>query len=85
MLDRFQIAFGERVFDHDDAQAGDLLGDIERRYAWRGTTVLMETATKSKRSAKQVFDKFSSGPADYAFAKTVVPVRFGSSRSATKT
>jgi anti-sigma regulatory factor (Ser/Thr protein kinase) len=75
MFDRFQIASGELVFDHDDAQADDLLDDIQPRYARRGTTVLMEIATTSKRTAKQVFDKFSSGPDDYAFAKTVVPVR----------
>lgn len=75
MFDSFQIASGELVFDHDDAQADDLLDDIEPRYARRGTTVLMEIATRSKRTAKQVFDKFSSGPEDYAFAKTVVPVR----------
>ncbi|HVU81871.1 MAG TPA: DUF4325 domain-containing protein [Rhodanobacteraceae bacterium] len=75
MFDRFQIASGELLFDHDGAQAGDLLDDVESRYARRGTTVLMEIATKSKRTAKQVFDKFSSGPDDYAFAKTIVPVR----------
>ncbi len=75
MFDRFQIASGGLVFDHDDAQVDDLLDDIEPRYARRGTTVLMEIATKSKRTAKQVFDRFSSGPDDYAFAKTVVPVR----------
>lgn len=75
MFDRFQIASGELVFDHDDAEADDLLHDIEPRYARRGTTVLMEIATKSKRTASQVFDKFSSGPDDYAFAKTIVPVR----------
>lgn len=75
MFDRFQIASGELVFDHDDAQADDLLDGIEARYTRHGTTVLMEIATKSRRTAKQVFDKFSSGPDDYAFAKTVVPVR----------
>jgi anti-sigma regulatory factor (Ser/Thr protein kinase) len=75
MFDRFQIASGELVFDHDDAEADDLLDDMEPRYARRGTTVLMEIAMKSRRTAKQVFDKFSSGPDDYAFAKTVVPVR----------
>jgi hypothetical protein len=75
MFDRFQIASGELVFDHDDAQADDLLDDIGPRYSRRGTTVLMEIATGSKRTAKQVFDQFSSGPDDYAFAKTVVPVR----------
>lgn len=75
MFDRFQIASGELVFDHDAAQADDLLADIEPRYARRGTSVLMEISTRSKRTAKRVFDEFSSGPDDYAFAKTVVPVR----------
>ena len=75
MFDRFQIASGQLVFDHDDKQADDLLERIEPRYARRGTTVLMRIATKSKRTAKQVFDTFSSGPDDYSFAKTVVPVR----------
>jgi len=75
MFDRFQIASGELVFDHDDAEADDLLDAIAPRYARRGTTVLMEITAKSRRTAKQVFDKFSSGPDDYAFAKTVVPVR----------
>ncbi len=75
MFDRFQIASGELVLDHDDAEPDDLLDDVEPRYARRGTTVLMEIAAKSKRTAKQVFDRFSSGPDDYAFAKTVVPVR----------
>src|SRR5574337_1355785 len=38
MFDRFQIVSGELVFDHDDAEADDLLDDIEPRYARRGTT-----------------------------------------------
>lgn len=75
MFDRFQIASGELLFDHDDAEADDLLDAIDARYARRGTTVLMEIASNSKRTAKQVFDEFSSGPDDYAFAKTIVPVR----------
>lgn len=75
MFDHFQIASGDLVFDHNDAEADDLLDTIEPRFARRGTTVLMEIATRSKRSAKKVFDAFSSGPDDYAFAKTVVPVR----------
>lgn len=75
MFDRFRIASGELVFDCGEEQAGDLLDDIEPPYAQRGTTVLMEIATRSKHTAKQVFDKFSSGPEDYAFVKTVVPVR----------
>lgn len=75
MFDRFQIASGDLVFDHDDAAADDLLNDIDLRHARRGTTVLMDIASDSKRTARQVFDAFSSGPDDYAFARTIVPVR----------
>ena len=35
----------------------------------------MAIAADSPRTARQVFDAFSSGPDEYAFAKTVVPVR----------
>jgi anti-sigma regulatory factor (Ser/Thr protein kinase) len=75
MFDRFQIASGELVFDHDDAKDDDLLYDIDRRYVRAGTTVLMEIAVDATRTSKEVFDEFSSGPDDYTFAKTVVPVR----------
>ncbi|MFT4256452.1 MAG: STAS-like domain-containing protein [Pseudoxanthomonas sp.] len=35
----------------------------------------MQIATDSPRVIKDVFDEYSSGPDDYAFARTVVPVR----------
>jgi hypothetical protein len=35
----------------------------------------MEIAVDSKRTDREVFEAFSSGPDEYAFAKTVVPVR----------
>lgn len=75
MFDRFQIASGDLIFDHDDAETEDLLHEIEPRYVRHGTTVLMEIAVDAARTQKQVFDQFSSGPDDYTFAKTVVPVR----------
>lgn len=75
MFDRFQIVSHDLVFDHDAAEGDDLLYDIDPRQVRVGTTVLMEIAIDATRTAKQVFDEFSSGPDDYAFAKTVVPVR----------
>lgn len=73
MFDRFQIASRELVFDHDDGADDDLL--FELGDASHGTAVSMEIGTQTVRTAKQVFDQFSSGPDDYTFAKTVVPVR----------
>ena len=72
MCDRFQILSGELVFDHADGLPLDWLEEtgIDRS----GTTVVIEIAIDSDRTMKQVFDRFSSGPDDYSFAKTVVPV-----------
>lgn len=75
MLDHFVIQSGELVFDHDEAHAEDVLFEQDAIAAAKGTTVRMDIAEASERTAKQVFDAFSSGPDDYAFAKTIVPVR----------
>ncbi|MEO7067656.1 MAG: DUF4325 domain-containing protein [Rhodanobacter sp.] len=75
MFDNFQIVSGDLVFDHDGAEEDDLLYDREVPRVRRGTTVVMMISLLSERTVKQVFDEFSSGPDDYDFAKTVVPVR----------
>ncbi len=75
MLDHFVIESGELVFDHDDANADDVLLEGDDSSSVPGTIVRMDIAEGARRTAKQVFDEFSSGPDDYAFAKTVVPVR----------
>lgn len=73
MFDHFSIQSGELSFNHDAGQPQDFL--IGEQGELNGTLVSMEIAVHSKRTAKEVFDEFSSGPDDYAFAKTVVPVR----------
>ncbi|HZX70122.1 MAG TPA: DUF4325 domain-containing protein [Rhodanobacter sp.] len=75
MFDNFQIVSGDLVFDHDAAEEDDLLYDVEVPRVRHGTTVVMTIGLSSERTAKQVFDEYSSGPDDYDFAKTVVPVR----------
>ena len=75
MFDRFQIASGELVFDHDAAERDDLLYDLEADDVRDGTTVVMDIALDATRTDVEVFEAFSSGPDDHAFAKTVVPVR----------
>ena len=75
MFDQFQIASGDLVFDHDHEDASDLLYDDDPEDLRDGTTVLMEIARNSSRTDREVFEAFSSGPDEYAFAKTVVPVR----------
>jgi anti-sigma regulatory factor (Ser/Thr protein kinase) len=72
MCDRFQILSGELVFDHDSRKPLDWLdaSGIDRD----GTTVVMEILLSSPRTTREVFERYSSGPDDYSFARTVVPV-----------
>ena len=75
MFDRFQIASYDLIFDHDEAKGDDLLYDGDSGTIRSGTTVLMEIAKDSSQTDTSVFEAFSSGPDDHAFAKTIVPVR----------
>ena len=72
MFDVYRIQSGALVFDHDAAFDLDLLDDGE---AVEGTQVTMQVATDSARTSREVIDAWSSGPDDYSFARTVVPVR----------
>ncbi|MDE2085066.1 MAG: DUF4325 domain-containing protein [Xanthomonadaceae bacterium] len=74
MFDRFQIVSGGLVYAHDEGRHDDVLFDTDDA-PQTGTVVHMAIDASSARTAKQVFDEYSSGPDDYTFAKTVVPVR----------
>jgi anti-sigma regulatory factor (Ser/Thr protein kinase) len=73
IFDHFQIHSGGLMFDHAHDESDDLLDEFEARIP--GTAVHMEIARNSDRELRKVFDTYSSGPDDYDFAKTVVPVR----------
>jgi anti-sigma regulatory factor (Ser/Thr protein kinase) len=73
MFDNFRIVSGGLAFDHDTDLA-DILTDDDGT-SDRGTTVRMAIRTDATRTAREVFEAYSSGPDDYSFAKTVVPVR----------
>lgn len=74
MFDNFQIVSGGLVFDHDDGHENDVLFD-HADAPREGTIVYMAIDIASTRTANEVFAAYSSGPDDYTFAKTVVPVR----------
>jgi anti-sigma regulatory factor (Ser/Thr protein kinase) len=74
MFDQFQIVSRGLTFDHDQKQAEDVLLDDDSTPP-AGTGVYMAIDTSSTRTISQVFNEFSSGPEDYTFAKTIVPVR----------
>ena len=81
MFDSFRIASEGLVFDHDADYERDLLDDADEA---NGTRVEMQIATDSARTAKDVIDQYSSGPDDYSFAKTVVPVRLANSAASSR-
>lgn len=74
MFDQFQIVSRGLTFDHDEKHGDDVLLDDDTAPP-AGTGVYMAIDTSSTRTINQVFNEFSSGPEDYTFAKTIVPVR----------
>lgn len=73
VFDLFDIRSGSLHFMHDDGR-DDLL--IERPKNAPGTLVVMRLLNNSKRTTKEIFDKFAV-PEEYTFAKTIVPVKLG--------
>lgn len=73
VFDLFDIRSGSLHFMHD-AGLDDML--IERPKNAPGTLVVMRLTNDSKRTTKEIFDKFAA-PEEYTFAKTIVPVRLG--------
>jgi hypothetical protein len=73
VFDLFDIRSGSLHFMHDDGR-DDLL--IERPKNASGTLVVMRLMNNSKRTTKEIFDKFAA-PEEYTFAKTIVPVKLG--------
>ncbi len=72
-FDKFFIVSGDLAFTHVDQDSNDFL--LHREKATAGTHVIMKISIDSTKSLKQIFDAYSSGPDDYHFDKTVVPVK----------
>lgn len=72
MFDQFNILSGGVYFSHEFDDEEDWI--IEPRAPASGTLVQMSLNNHTSRTQKKVFDKFSVGE-DYAFSRTVVPVR----------
>ncbi len=72
MFDGFAILSGNVYFTHKYDEVEDWI--LEQQKFQTGTGVFMELSNNTSRTAKQIFDSFSSDN-DYGFTKTVVPVR----------
>ena len=73
MMDDFAILSGDVYFSHEYGEEEDWI--LERDRPDTGTAVFMDLANKSERTDQEVFNRFASDEEDYAFTKTVVPVR----------
>lgn len=71
MFDLFGILSGEVHFSHEFDEKEDWISEISNRGP--GTLVTMKLHNHTARTAKKVFDKFTTDD-DYGFTKTVVPV-----------
>jgi len=73
MFDKFSILSGKLYFSHTQGEEEDwLLEDKEKLL--KGTMVIMSIATKSDRTIKDAFDKYTAIGDDYSFTRTHVPV-----------
>jgi anti-sigma regulatory factor (Ser/Thr protein kinase) len=75
MFDRFKIASGELYFSHQEGEPDFLVDADGDGQAIFSTEVFMEIRLDSAKTAESVFTQYSSGPDEYAFARTIVPVR----------
>jgi anti-sigma regulatory factor (Ser/Thr protein kinase) len=72
LVDSFDILSGGVALSHTFGEEEDWI--LERPVSDAGTTIFLKLNNHSSRTAKSVFDQFSSGE-DYGFTKTVVPVK----------
>ncbi len=72
VFDDFALLSGKTFFSHNFSESEDWI--LQNRERIKGSFISMELGNHVSRTAKEIFDKFSSGD-DYAFSITIVPVR----------
>ena len=73
MFDSFDIMSGGVYFSHAFGDDDDLVSESDS--SQEGTFVWMKLSNHTARTTRKVFDQFSSADEDYAFNKTIVPVK----------
>jgi anti-sigma regulatory factor (Ser/Thr protein kinase) len=73
LFDEFMIVSHRLTFNHDVRRRRDFLIDHDTDVS--GTKVVMAIERICKRTLQEVFSEYSSGPDDFSFAKTVIPMR----------
>lgn len=75
VFDLFEIDSKGVKFSHQDSDEFDYLLDSDFMIEEPGTMVFMKINLQSEREIKNVFADYSSGPDDFQFNKTIIPVR----------
>lgn len=75
VFDLFEIDSKGLKFSHQDDYTLDFLIDSDFMLDERGTMVYMKISRNSERTIKEVFETYSSGPDDFQFNRTVIPVK----------
>jgi hypothetical protein len=73
MVDTFGILSGGVYFGHQFGKEEDWI--MEPEQSQNGTTVFLKLNNHTARTIKSVSEEYSTGEADLAFTKTVVPVK----------
>lgn len=73
MFDSFDIFSGGLYYTHKFGEAEGWL--TEQSQPATGTVVWLKLNNHTSRTSTKIFKQFSSGPDDYRFAKTIVPVK----------
>ena len=74
-FDYFLIESKGLQFSHQEIRETDKFEESGIRAAKIGTSVLMVIDRNSQRELEDIFDQFSSGPEEFRFNKTVVPIK----------
>jgi len=73
VFDAFTITSGDLEYSHREESPLDF--QLHAEGTFEGTLVNMEIAVDSRNDLGAIFDEYSSGPEEYRFERTVVPVR----------
>jgi anti-sigma regulatory factor (Ser/Thr protein kinase) len=74
-FDQFEIDSMGLTFSHNDDFDYDFLNESEISAENVGTLVYMSLQRNSGRDIQEVFDRFTAGPDEFQFNKTIIPVR----------
>ncbi len=75
MFDNFWIISNDIAFSHQHGKPEDWIMELQQPSD--STFIIMELSNHTARTEKEVFDEYSK-PDEYAFSKTVVPLRMAS-------